>query len=516
MKRFEVTDRLRELSPEWELADTSHVLLHIDVPNQQLYHLPLLITHIHCVYLVTFDLRKGRKALETIHRAMKHISAYVSYNTECLLDNCSPSKVLLVGTYQGELTHDQRSHFAKELQESLKNRYDDLIVTPGDDKFWPVEGDFIDLQSGPLSEEIRKYTCQPTVPTWQCLKYDEKLRQSFHQKEVKVVVKSKLPDVSNADTEKFLAFLHDYGFIVYCPYEGLHPKETTVVLEPQYLCQQFANAQKISKKKATVVDLFSRYPELRRNVNKRWFEMFCIRMGLVIEQPVGDGKNLVFVLNHEQQSETSSNVSPVYSVDRLLVTFKLQDEDDCSIPPRFFAAFASAFSKLLKQKCEEKLCFKVNNLPLQQLHIVVDWTVGCSIHVVEQESCIEIGFQMLCNSGCPAEEKLRKLQERCRLVDKVVDESAKSAVENLKLPSYEYIQYGFYHSCGKIGTRESDRHETVFQCCCSHETSFTPMQKIWFQDVMDCKVCHCQLYSVFVHLAKKCLYLALTGAPSTS
>ena len=508
MKCFKVTDGFQELSPthDWELADTSHVLLHIDVPNQQLYHLPLLITRIHCVYLVTFDLRNRRKALETIHRALKHISAYISHNTESLLDNCSPSKVLLVGTHQGKLTHDNRSQFAEELQESLMNRYDDLIVKRVHDQFWAVEGEFNDLPlSGPLSEQIASHSCQPKVPTCKCIKYDKELRQKFHQKKVKAVVKSKLPNISSAEVQKFLAFLHDYGFIVYSPYQELQEEDTTVVLDPQYLCQQFADVQQRSK--ATIQELFSGNAELTLNVNKKWFEMFCIHMGLVIEQPMGNGRNLVFMLNHELQSENVSKVSPPYSVDPLLVMFKLQDEDDCSIPPRFFAVFASMFPKFLQKKCQERLCVKVNNLHLQHPHIVVIWKAGCTIHVVEQESCIKIGFQLLCNSGCTAEEKLRKLQKRCRMVDKAVDESAKSAVKNLKLPGYEYVQYGFYHSCGKIGTRESDQHETVFQCCCSHETPFTSMQKIWFQDVMDCKVCHCQLYSVFVHLARNVFIL---------
>ena len=60
VKCFRVADCLQELSTyvmqEWEFPYTDHVLLHIDVPNQQLYHLPLLVTPVHCVYLVMFDL----------------------------------------------------------------------------------------------------------------------------------------------------------------------------------------------------------------------------------------------------------------------------------------------------------------------------------------------------------------------------------------------------------------------------------------------------------------------------
>ena len=104
-----------------------------DIRNQQLYHLPLLITRIHCAFLVTFDLR-NKKALDTIRRTMKHISAFVSYDAECLLRNCLPSKVFLVGTHKEKLTDSQISQFGKELHESLKNQYDDLIVKPSSDE----------------------------------------------------------------------------------------------------------------------------------------------------------------------------------------------------------------------------------------------------------------------------------------------------------------------------------------------------------------------------------------------
>ena len=499
VKYFKKTDSLQKLPDkrhEWELADTSHILMHIDIQNQQLYHLPLLITRIHCVYLVTFDLRNGKKALDTIRRTMKHISAFVSYDAECLLGNCLPSEVLLVGTHKEMLTDSQRSQFGKELHESLNGKHDDLIVKPaGDEEFWAIEGDRIGPHNGPLFEEITRHSCLPKVPTGQCIGYDEKLRhQTCHQGK-KVIVKSNLPNYSSADTEKFLTFLHDYGFLVYCPYKELPPEDTTVVLEPQYLCQQFSEAQQLSKKKdgkATIADLFSRNPELQLSVKRKWFEKFCVHMGLVIEQPIkNSGKSFVFVFNCWLQSETVSKELPACSVAPLLVMCRLEDEDDYYIPPRFFAAFASMFPKHLQKKCKETLRVRVNSLPsVQQSHIVVEWRAGCSILVVEQESCIEIRFQLLCNIGCTAEEKLKKLQIRCQTVDEAVDESAKIAATNLTLPSKECVRYGFYHKCGKIGSRTADDHETIFECCCDcPETLFTPMQKIWFQNVMKCKVC---------------------------
>ena len=527
VKCFKKTDSLQELPPEheWELADTTQILMHIDVRNQQLYHLPLLITRIHCVYLVTFDLRNGKKALDTIRRTMKHILAFVSYDAECLLGDCSPPSVLLVGTHKEKLTDSQRSQFGKELHESLKSKYDTLIVKPTDEKFWAIEGDQIGPHNGPLFEEIIRHSWLPKVPIWQCMKYDAIVRRTCCQgKKVKVIVKSNLPNYSSADTEKFLTFLHNYGFLVYCPYKELLDEDTTVVLEPQYLCQQFSEAQQLSKKKegkATIADLFSRNPELQLSVKRKWFEKFCVHMGLVIEQPIkNSGKSFVFVFNHRLQSETVCKELPACSVAPLLVMFRLQDEDDYYIPPRFFAAFASMFPKCLQKKCKESLCVRVNSLPsVQQSHIVVEWRAGCSILVVEQESCIEIRFQLLCNSGCTAEAKFKKLQIRCQAVDEAVNESAKIAATNLTLSSEEFVQYGFYHKCGKIGARMADDYETILDCCCDcPETLFTPMQKIWFQNVMDCKVCKCEVCSLLcvAYTQSGLLHPAPIGAPSTS
>ena len=527
VKCFRVADSSQELSPmhEWELTDTSHVLMHIDIRNQQLYHLPLLITRIHCVYLVTFDLQNRKKALDTIRRTMKHISAFVSYDAECLLGNCLPSKVLLVGTHKEKLTDSQISQFRKELHESLKNQYDDLIVKPSsDEEFWGIEGDCISPHNGPLFKEITRHSCLPKVPTGQCIEYDARVRQTCHQgKKVKVIVKSKLPNYSCANTEKFLTFLHDYGFLVYCPYKELPDEDTTVVLEPQYLCQQFSEAQQLSKtgKGFTIADLFSRNTELNLSGLRKWFEKFCVHMGLVIEQPMKDnGKRFVFVFNHRLQSETVFKELPACSVDPLLVMFRFEDEDDYYIPPRFFAAFASMFPKRLQKKCKETLCVRVNSLPsVQQSHIVVDWRAGCRILVVEQESCIEIRFQLLCNSGCTAEEKLKKLQIRCQTVDEAVDESAIIAATNLTLPSKDCVKYGFYHKCGKIGARSPDDHETILECCCDcQEKQFTPMQKIWFQNVMKCKVCKCEIYIMcsVAYTHSGLLHLAPIGASSTS
>ena len=510
VKCFRVADCLQELSTnvmqEWELPNTDHVLLHIDVPNQQLYHLPLLVTPVHCVYLVTFDLREEAKALEAIHRAMKHISAFVSYSTDSLLDNHQKSNVLLVGTHREAITDNQRLLFAQKLQETLKRRYRDLIVIPGD-VFWAVEGDSIDIHNSNIFEEIKWHSCQPQVPTCRCIKYGNELLQTFPKK---AAVRSKLPPVTRGDVERFLAFLHDYGFIVYSRYKELREEDTSVVLKPQYLCELFAKAQELSKKRdseVTVDGLFSSNAKLERSM-KKWFETFCIRMGLVIREPMGDGQNLVFVLSRQVQSERESLACHINSVDPLLVTYKPRGKDaDCFIPPRFFPAFASAFLKLLheREECKDKLNVSINQ---SQAHIIVDWEVGCHIHILEQESCIEIGFQLdsVNWNKHGIHTKFQKLQKRCQIVKTVVSQSAGDAVRNLNLPGGSAcVQYGFYHACGDtmaIGVRVSDEVESALQCRRCHAIPCTPMQDIWFQDVMNCKVCNSELYKV-------CLYIYL-------
>lgn len=502
VKCFRVADSLQELSTnvmhEWELPDTIHVLMHIDVPNQQLYHLPLLITPVKCVYLVTFDLREKEEALQKIHEAVKHISAFVSYSSKSLLDNYSPSKVLLVGTHQNEISPNQRIQFAQKLRQSLK-KYGNLIVKrdASGEVFWTVEADCIDIQNSDILQKIKCHSCQPQVATCRCIEYGNELHQELLEKTVA------LRCVSSEEDEKFLAFLHDYGFIVYSRHQKLQKNDTPVVVQPQYLCKLFAKAQELSKKEdgeVTVELLFSSDAMLERGV-KKWFETFCIHMGLVIEQPMGDGRNLVFVLSRQVQSETRALASHIYSVDPLLVTYKPRGKDtDCFIPPQFFPAFASAFLKMLhdREECKDKLTVSINQ---SQAHVVIDWEVGCHIHVLEQESCIEIGFQLnpVSWSRCDMQTKyLKKLQKRCQTVRAVVDQSAKRTVdpEHLNMTSGDAC-IGFYHECGDatvIGVRVADEDESALRCCCPCRIiPCTPMQDVWFQDVMNCKVCNSEL-----------------------
>ena len=477
---------------DWEIAN--HLLLHIDVLNLQLYHLPLLITPVHCVYLVTFDLREGQKALQKIHKALKHIFAYASHNPDSLLNNCSPPTVLLVGTHQEACSGERISAFAQELRKSLGERYRGLIRKP-DDVFWAVEGDDVDIQNSDIFEEIKSHHCRPTVPTCQWIEHGHDLCTKFRSKAV-VKLRDVMSCVSGADVKRFLAFLHDYGFIVYSQYKELEEEDASFLLQPQYLCKLFAKVQDLTdgqkRNKVTIETLFNSDPELERGV-KKWFEMFCIHMGLVIEEPVGDGRDLVFALNRRLQSEAASLAPCLYSVDALLVMFNVTDvEDDFFMPSRFFPAFASAFLKFLPE-LDKKRNLTVR---IDQAYIRVDWKVGCHIHVTEQESCIEIGFQLDAVNSDSEEQrkgKAKKLQMRCKSVQKLVERSVECAVKNLKLlRGGECVLYGFYHLCGDtkiFAEYVSDEDDATLECGCScSETPCTPMQEIWFKDVVNDKV----------------------------
>ena len=152
-----------------------------------------------------------------------------------MLNNYKPSKVLLVGTHEREITHDQKIQFTQELRESLK-KYRGLIVKPNDAKFWAVEADCIDIQNSNIYHQIKRHSCQPQVQICRCMEYGNELHREFLRTPI-----VSLPHVSTADQKKFLAFLHDYGFIV-CHYEELTKDNTPVVSQPQYLCKLFAKS----------------------------------------------------------------------------------------------------------------------------------------------------------------------------------------------------------------------------------------------------------------------------------
>ena len=192
----------------------------------------------------------------------------------------------------------------------------------------------------------------------------------------------------------------------------------------------------------------------------------------------------------------------VYSVDPLLVAYNPQGMDgDSFVPPWFFPAFANTFLEILHdhQDCKDKLNVSINQ---SQVEIVIVWQVGCQIHVLEQKSCIEIGFQLDAVNWDERDmrSKFQKLQATT-----VGCAVCYTAVEYLNLPGGDAcVEYGFYHECDGdkvIGVHVSDKHETALRCYCScRRIPCTPMQKIWFQDLTDCKVFYCKFCVLLVCL----------------
>ena len=143
-----------------ESANLSHMLLSINVANQQLYHLPMLITPALCVYLVTFDLRYQKESLSRIHSVMKDVYTLSTYHSEGEAVGANLPKVLLVGMRADEIKAEDRSCFAEKLNSRLeKMPYNMLVEMPGgDEAFWAVDGGNLSLSgSDALSKRVQTY-----------------------------------------------------------------------------------------------------------------------------------------------------------------------------------------------------------------------------------------------------------------------------------------------------------------------------------------------------------------------
>ena len=101
-----------------KLPDKGHVLLRINIPSLDLYPLPLLITPIYCVYIITFDLPEGEdhdkavKELDAILNTLKDVYAY-SKDTDVDPDN------FLVGLQK---ERRERRSFSENLEERLRRK----------------------------------------------------------------------------------------------------------------------------------------------------------------------------------------------------------------------------------------------------------------------------------------------------------------------------------------------------------------------------------------------------------
>ena len=488
---------------EWELADTSHVLLHIDVPKQ-LYHLPLLITPVQCVYLITFDLRPEnvRESLGRIHNAMKNVFALTSYHTEG--DNRPTPQVLLVGLHADKVEAESRKHFGEKLQEMLKKMpYNKLVCKPHDSElFWAVDGGDLSIGgSDALSNKIKSFCSRHQSEVHQWMKCHCQLQEILKNvpcisfPDLKNEVACIVPNLENLKFGNFLTFLHNYGFIVYRSINEKEKDDEVVCFQPQHLYKIFADLPKLSedKEQFTIADLFAcTEATIEASAEyKQWFQRMCIDLGLVFEVVKGVRSECVFLMGLKSGPPSCPPLE-MYSVPPLLVTFKTSDcvpkEEECLLPSHFFAAFVTEF---LRTQHKQEKNQKVSVKGLEQHYIYVQVKAG-HIHIVDREFCIEIGVQQVDLPGCTLndEAKINKLQRFCHSIKIAVDESTDSILARLKL-SHSSLCHGFYHSATSrdsfvehVPGDEDEGIPSYLQCCCCKppEQVVTPLQSIWFDE----------------------------------
>ena len=484
---------------EWDEADTSHVLLDIDVPNQQLYHLPMLVTPIFCIYLVAFDLRSSaaKQSLGMIHNVMKNVYTLSSYRRES--GNEMPV-VFLVGMHADEA--NDRSKFTQELKERLeKMPYNGLISKPvGDEPFWAVNGEDLSVSGTDLSREIQSCCSRHGFEVRRWIRYHHKLQEElknvpcilYDDLKAKMAAISPNDDIAGLKFDAFLKFLHNYGFIFYHSVKEGEEADKVVLVQPQYLCRLFDVVLELKEKRerTTIHDLFSRTDaSIDSGANhKQWFQRICIDLGLVVKVQ----SDFVFVIG--LKAGTPNSPPPAeYSVPPLLMTFKGSNqfsvEPEYLLPSFFFAVFVTEFLSEDRQY----------EIMVMEQHYVRIKNNTTRIHLVEQDFCIEIGIQELEVDSwepIPDEEKIEDLQSACIRINKNVVRSADIILRRLKLAETS-IRYGFYHTCGKkdapavktfAAYKDGKRHPVLECSNCAQRA--TPLQEIWFRKKDDLeKVC---------------------------
>ena len=508
---------------DWEPASTSHVLLNINIPNQQLYHLPLLITPVRCVYLITFDLKDQMKSLAKIHSMMKTVYTLSSCAAR---DTCRVCPmVLLVGMHADEVKEEDRSCFARKLNEVLKRMpYKNLVDLPNDDEpFWAVDGgelSLIDVDS--LSHQIQECRSEHGAEVHRWIMYHHELQEELRDApcisycDLKDKVGS-LP--SGAESLKFneiLQFLHNYGFIFYHSAERKED-ERVILLQPQFVYKLFAEVLKLRKIKKreypTIDQLWSGIGASIKPspLDKKWFQHMCIEMGLVFEVKKAAYPEFVFLMG----LEAGPNSPPCedYSVPPLLLTFKeggIMDVDKGLLPSHFFAAFVTEFLRTLtecnRQDVKPKRQGNLLVIESMEQHYVRVRIARTCIHVVERDFCIEIGLQQLNASSHSTTNKQKQgLQSFCKRVYKAATDSADKILRRWKLAT-PILSFGFYHShetedgpVDAFGEYVWDENEgaPILQCsCCKpgvHDT--TPLHEIWCEEEFDfSKVCKYRMH----------------------
>ena len=504
---------------DWKSVHEGHVLLYIDIPNQQVYPLPLLITPVHCIYLIAFDLPNGKedeeKVLRRINDTMKDVYAYSSCKEPWLDDilHAHPN-VFLIGLQKEER---DRSAFGRELRHMLDTRsYGQLLVNDyanGNRPYWISSGADVNiLENTTLLQQIFGYCCRPTQTICQLLVHHCELHQRFSQSpivpydKVEATMANLVSDFTvNPNFEQFLKVLHCFGFIFYRSIPKLAKSDSFVVLQPQFLCQLFAEVQQLSSDRAsiTIADLFnSTASSIQRNMQE-WFQKLCLSMGLVIELPGGSWPNYVFVMGLNSDCKPPERAH--FSTDPLLVSYRPQGtilrDNDCFLPSPLFPAFVSIFLKKLKMHIQNQYALRspdVKNMAQHYIHVSIQGTRR--LHIVERESFIEIGLQQFHYSAQSVTERmqLEKLRQFCKDICTVVSDSAECAIASLTLDKAS-ICYGFYlynseDTEGGLSFGEYYKEDCVLQSCtdCPPQNA-TLQQRIWFQNIEHSLVCnvHC-------------------------
>ena len=487
-----------------ELPDNcnGHVLLHIDIPNHQVYPLPLLITPASCSYLITFNLSKGKeeekKALKAIRDTLEDVYAYSS----CLCEESdlgtdlgsTKPEVFLVGLQKEE---KDWSSFTQQLNRMLKTRsYEKLIVrTESNDPFWIHHGAQLSIHDdAALLRRIQGSCSPPPQCIRQSLAFHRELLQKYKDnpfvlcKDLEAKKDGALATPDSSNLEQSLNVLHCFGFILFCSLPNLAHSEKVVVLQPQYLRQLFVQVLEQSKQRKwfTTADLLKTAGKHIRDKQK-WFVAMCTRMGLVIERSIRGRSTHVFVMGLEQECNLPERAH--YSVDPLLVTYGPEDmeqmDDDYLLPSPLFPAFVTTF---LKQKQLKKI------IAMKRHYLHVSVQDSTQIHVVERDAFIEVGLQKFHVDDLTEDEQLKKLQQSCQDIYGIVSESANRATTSLRLDG-DSLQYGFL--CHPESSEPVDRFgkfdpdEVTLTCsCCNVPQAPTPQQKIWFSNVDQEKVCY--------------------------
>ena len=492
-----------------QLASKTHMLLHSDILNQQLHLLPMLITPVLSIYLITFDLHNQEDSLAKIHSVMKDVYTVSLYRNEAG-EKVELPEVFLVGMHADMVEDAVRSSFAQELDERLKKMpYNRLIEKPeGGEPFWAVNGEDLSLSgAGPLSECIRSYGCNHQIEVHQWMEHHDELQEKHKNapcilycklKEEVAQMSSEVAGTSKSKAQQFDAFfqfLRNYGFVFYhSANEGKNEADKVVLLQPEELCGIFAKVREFSKNnhRYSIADLFKRPAACEKvSQNRQWFQRICSDMGLVVELH----SEYVFLMCCE--AGPVSLKCDEYSVPPLLIAFRPNcgtEEREVLLPSFLFAAFVTEFLKVLPKQN--------GRLPLIKQHYMMAKKGTAFIHVVERDFCIEIGFQQrnIGLKGLPVEKKMQNLLTMCREIQTDVRRCGDSTLRRLKLDQSS-IQYGFYHTRESDGSLDSfgefialpDSPRVYLECSCCDDIMHltTPLQDVWFLDLAVEQVSYC-------------------------